>query len=801
MAEVLGLAASIIQLGGSGAKLSKELYVFISTAARADQDISAIARDVGTTSGVLANVGKVLETDDAIKIINQDAVEHAEDLIKQCKEVFEEILAVLEKRQKVSEDGKRRLSLMGKMYWPMKEQRVELLRRRLETLKSSLLVLFYVLQLAQNKGRGDVEKASLEEQRKHIREVHKQQQDSLRILKALEKRVCNIQLDDGMVPQGFDPSARMSVIEMRPIQPMAMVVTGSKDNYQVEVNNTAMSTFAANASDTSESDLVSTDEEGEQLTAEELAKCASNVQKLLQQITRLQSNVDNGNRRGILRKRRIHKLYRRFCHRFETDVVDRSAENLSQPARFDLNCRIAQNHAVSPQLSPTIPSGTITAAPLQTASLGFPPFKQPMNPILENWLKTNVYGFSQHPNVRQDDANNDLGISATSGGHPQTSPVDFLTGPAHQNSTTNTSSDNMVTSTMGAFRMCDFAEESHNTTTITGFPQSARLFSPVTTQPLSPTPLEAAWADVGMCDRHHSNDFSNTSAVVFNPAQSTEICTLSDSTKQNQSIFPRSLSSLGSFEEVVFLTNRAMPENELHRVHSHSEHKLTSAYGYIDFTSPQCSISPHLTLASPVVREQPASSSTSWNQRATSSPHEDYQIKPATSPVDTSANPVKTIVKKTPAHTKKENSTDTDNRTSRRGDVLRLDRRRGGLQEMRRIHNVAMPTTPSLDSEPCLFASTSFFPYSDPSRQNNCSKHSNDGVLHHVVGFNGFEDPSEGMRLPHSGGTDEWTDIDRVFLGKEEMLLAVHDHGTSWEEGGRDIVDVLIEKWTVSTNA
>lgn len=154
MAEVIGLAASIIQIGGAGAKLSKELYLFISTAARADQDITTIARDVGTTSNVLANVGKVLEADDATKIINQDAVKHAKDLIKQCEEVFKEILAVLEKRQKVGENSKKRLSLMGKMSWPMKEQRVELLRRRLETLKSSLLVLFYVLQLAQNQARG-----------------------------------------------------------------------------------------------------------------------------------------------------------------------------------------------------------------------------------------------------------------------------------------------------------------------------------------------------------------------------------------------------------------------------------------------------------------------------------------------------------------------------------------------------------------------------------------------------------------------------------------------------------------------
>ncbi|KAJ4349197.1 hypothetical protein N0V95_004780 [Ascochyta clinopodiicola] len=293
MAEILGLAASIIQIGGSGAKLSKELYLFISTAARADQDMNTIARDVGTTSGVLANVGKVLEADDVTKIINQDAVTHAKDLIGQCEEVFEEILAVLEKRWKRGDDGERRLTLMGRMSWPMKEQRVELLRRRLETLKSSLLVLFYVLQLAQCQARGDVEKTSLEEQRNHIREVHQQQQDSLQILKALEKRLCGVKLDDGSTVQGFDfpPSVPMSGI--RPIHIMTAGAADTTANSQVKDNDAAMNILTVNGSDTSESETSSTDEEGEQLSAEELSKCATNVQKLLRRITRLQNQVEN----------------------------------------------------------------------------------------------------------------------------------------------------------------------------------------------------------------------------------------------------------------------------------------------------------------------------------------------------------------------------------------------------------------------------------------------------------------------------------------------------------------------------
>ncbi|KAF2622894.1 hypothetical protein BU25DRAFT_414877 [Macroventuria anomochaeta] len=154
MAEVVGLAASIIQIGGAGTKLSIELYNFISTAARADSEITNIAGDVKLTSKVLGDVGKVLVSDDAKKLVNQDAIQHAKELIRQCEEVFNELSDVVEKGRKPGTDGKSRVSFRAKMGWPMKEQRVELLRRRLETLKSSLLVLFYVLQLAHDKARG-----------------------------------------------------------------------------------------------------------------------------------------------------------------------------------------------------------------------------------------------------------------------------------------------------------------------------------------------------------------------------------------------------------------------------------------------------------------------------------------------------------------------------------------------------------------------------------------------------------------------------------------------------------------------
>lgn len=144
MAEIVGLAASVIQIGGAGAKPSIELYNFISTASRADSEIINIAGDVKLTSRVLDDVGKVLVSDDAKQLVSQNAVQHAKDLLKQREAVFNELSCVVAKARKAGSSGKARVGFMAKMGWPMKEQRVELLSRRLETLKSSLLVLFYV---------------------------------------------------------------------------------------------------------------------------------------------------------------------------------------------------------------------------------------------------------------------------------------------------------------------------------------------------------------------------------------------------------------------------------------------------------------------------------------------------------------------------------------------------------------------------------------------------------------------------------------------------------------------------------
>jgi hypothetical protein len=93
MAELFALAASILKVGGAGAKLSTELYAFVSTVARADHDISKIANDVKSTSDILESIRTVIlaEIDLNTSTVNLQAIHDAEIIIKECNEIFSEL--------------------------------------------------------------------------------------------------------------------------------------------------------------------------------------------------------------------------------------------------------------------------------------------------------------------------------------------------------------------------------------------------------------------------------------------------------------------------------------------------------------------------------------------------------------------------------------------------------------------------------------------------------------------------------------------------------------------------------------
>jgi hypothetical protein len=156
----------------------------------------------------------------------------------------------------------------------------------------------------------------MQEERQKIRELHQRQQDSLKSLQAIETRFCKVGLDDKETLQGSSASSRVPTLDLM-FGPQSTTLPPVEKN-QRPLNNAILS--EDKAFDTSESDAIATDDEGEHLSLEELAKCAKHVQKLLKRITRLQQSFDGSQKIRPHRKRHVHKMYQRFRHKFESDL-------------------------------------------------------------------------------------------------------------------------------------------------------------------------------------------------------------------------------------------------------------------------------------------------------------------------------------------------------------------------------------------------------------------------------------------------------------------------------------------------
>jgi hypothetical protein len=146
--EILGVAASVLQIADLGGKLSVRLFTFSRKIKNADKSIDTVSRDIAATGAVLQQLGSELQKDKKLRCCSNKAVETTEKLIMDCKTIFQELNDALEGVQKESNGRKIILGWQGRIKWPFVEANVEQLRLNLESLKSSLLVMLNVLILA-----------------------------------------------------------------------------------------------------------------------------------------------------------------------------------------------------------------------------------------------------------------------------------------------------------------------------------------------------------------------------------------------------------------------------------------------------------------------------------------------------------------------------------------------------------------------------------------------------------------------------------------------------------------------------
>ena len=169
-----------------------------------------------------------------------------------------------------------------------------------------------------------MEKGVLDEEREKIRELHQRQQDSLKSLQALENRFCHIAINDEETLRGSSVASRVPTLELMANAPV-MELPPLEKVPKLQPNTITIELSTPNDSDTSDSDAtMSGDDNEEQISTEELAKAADHVKKLLKRITMLQKSFDVDKKKH--RKRHVHKIYQRFCRKFEPGIKPSTKE-------------------------------------------------------------------------------------------------------------------------------------------------------------------------------------------------------------------------------------------------------------------------------------------------------------------------------------------------------------------------------------------------------------------------------------------------------------------------------------------
>ncbi len=170
----------------------------------------------------------------------------------------------------------------------------------------------------------------MEEERVKVREWHQREQDSLKIQRAVESRFCDLTLDDKGTLQGSRIASRVVTSELM-VNTQAMNLPPLEKHSKIQANTITIDLSTVDDSDTSDSNATMTDDENEDhISTEELSRAADHVKGLLKRITVLQKSLATNQKTH--RKRHVHKMYQRFCRKFESGI---NAPQASFPSVHD----------------------------------------------------------------------------------------------------------------------------------------------------------------------------------------------------------------------------------------------------------------------------------------------------------------------------------------------------------------------------------------------------------------------------------------------------------------------------------
>ncbi|KAJ9610715.1 hypothetical protein H2200_005492 [Cladophialophora chaetospira] len=153
--EIVGLAASVLQIADLGWKTSYKLYAFSKKIHNAGKTIELVSQDISATGAVLRHFGDEIGKDEKAnldsRLCSQGLISGARKLVEECNELFKEI------DHGIGGKGGNEvvLGFKQKLKWSYLEPLIELLRANLERLKSTLALMLNVLMYAEQRSRED----------------------------------------------------------------------------------------------------------------------------------------------------------------------------------------------------------------------------------------------------------------------------------------------------------------------------------------------------------------------------------------------------------------------------------------------------------------------------------------------------------------------------------------------------------------------------------------------------------------------------------------------------------------------
>ncbi|KAJ5365421.1 hypothetical protein N7517_008307 [Penicillium concentricum] len=144
--EIIGIAASIIQVADLGTSLSVKLFSFYRRVKNANETIQLLSNEVALVSAILRELGDSLKGGKSSELCSDEAFQTLECVLEQCRGVLRQIEKVVDVNDRSSKS--RLQQVTGKFKLVLLEPSLDPLKTDLERLKSTMLLLLNVIMFA-----------------------------------------------------------------------------------------------------------------------------------------------------------------------------------------------------------------------------------------------------------------------------------------------------------------------------------------------------------------------------------------------------------------------------------------------------------------------------------------------------------------------------------------------------------------------------------------------------------------------------------------------------------------------------